>query len=57
MKKVWEEPKLVALVRSKPEERVLAFCKGEMLVGPGDGNCLAEEILRAVEYCKEFSTT
>ena len=33
MKKVWETPKLVGLVRGKPEERVLQVCKGEV---PGD---------------------
>ena len=27
MKKVWEKPELVVLVRSKPEEGVLAGCK------------------------------
>ena len=29
MKKVWEKPKLVVLVRSKPEEAVLNACKGD----------------------------
>ncbi len=27
MKKSWEKPELVVLVRSRPEESVLAFCK------------------------------
>jgi hypothetical protein len=28
-KKAWAEPKLIVLVRSEPEEAVLALCKGE----------------------------
>ena len=37
MKKVWEEPKLVALVRSKPEESVLDVCKAKDIpAGPGN---------------------
>ena len=36
MKKVWEKPKLVALVRSKPEENVLGVCKGIVGSSPDD---------------------
>ncbi len=27
--KTWEKPKLIVLVRNKPEEAVLGWCKGE----------------------------
>lgn len=27
MKKEWEKPKLIVLIRGKPEESVLLFCK------------------------------
>ena len=33
MKKVWEKPKLVVLVRGKPEEVVLLACKTEPVAG------------------------
>lgn len=29
MKKVWEKPVLIVLVRSKPEEAILNGCKGQ----------------------------
>lgn len=31
--KTWEKPKLIALVRSKPEEAVLQNCKSEQVSG------------------------
>jgi hypothetical protein len=31
MKKAWEAPKLIVLVRSKPEESLTNSCKGEMV--------------------------
>ena len=34
-KKKWERPLLIVLVRGKPEERVLAGCKGTIAWGPG----------------------
>ncbi len=35
MKKVWQKPELVVLVRGKPEESVLAACKGGTVTGAG----------------------
>ena len=32
--KVWVKPELIILVRSKPEEAVLAACKGGGFIGP-----------------------
>ena len=42
--KKWAKPKLIALVRIKPEEAILQYCKSgpaEGLSGPGseDGGC------------------
>ncbi len=34
-KKKWERPQLIILVKGKPEERVLAGCKGTTVWGPG----------------------
>ena len=36
MKKKWKKPRLVVLVRSRPEESVLSFCKtgGALSGGP-----------------------
>lgn len=33
-KKKWDKPELIVLVRGKPEEMVLAQCKGGAFVGP-----------------------
>lgn len=35
MKKTWDKPELIVLLRSKPEEAVLAACKGGTVAGPG----------------------
>ena len=37
MKKSWEKPELVVLVRGKPEESVLQVCKGPRQQGYGQG--------------------
>jgi hypothetical protein len=41
--KAWKKPELVVLVRSRPEEAVLAACKasggGAGAVGPNGSNC------------------
>jgi hypothetical protein len=34
VKKPWEKPELIVLVRSKPEETVLAVCKNASAAGP-----------------------
>ena len=39
-KNVWKKPNLVVLVRGKPEEAVLGFCKLDVqTVGPLGGDC------------------
>jgi len=35
-KRPWRRPELTVLVRSRPEESVLAGCKGGGSIGPGD---------------------
>ena len=30
MKKTWEKPKLIVLVRNDPQEAVLSYCKGNV---------------------------
>jgi hypothetical protein len=45
MKKTWEKPELVVLVRSRPEESVLAHCKTggiEGAEGGFHGQCFLE---------------
>lgn len=37
-KKQWELPKLIILVRGRPEESVLAYCKSWMGGGPGNAS-------------------
>jgi len=34
-KKKWDKPKLIILIRGKPEERVLMGCKGGVFANPG----------------------
>ena len=34
-KKAWQRPELIVLVRSRPEEAVLAGCKYPGVAGPG----------------------
>ena len=59
MKKVWEKPKLVALVRSKPEESVLDVCKTiDLPAGPGnmaDGCGISPDI--GCWSCDELTAT
>lgn len=34
-KRIWQKPELLVIVRSHPEENVLASCKGPGTSGPG----------------------
>jgi hypothetical protein len=38
-RKVWKKPKLIVLVRGRPEEAVLQACKSDSVGGPGGGSC------------------
>ena len=46
-KKEWSEPKLIVLVRSKPEEAVLEGCKASV----GEGTGFADSGCYEVERC------
>ena len=41
MKTAWQKPELIVLLRSKPEEAVLTFCKSGTIGGPNNeaGGC------------------
>jgi hypothetical protein len=41
-KRQWQKPELIVLVRSKPEEAVLGWCKAWSWSGPGMGKCTPE---------------
>ncbi len=57
MKKVWEKPELVVLVRGKPEESVLASCKGgSILVASNSGKDLCCN-LNQCSKCSAVTTT
>ncbi len=55
--KKWEKPRLVILVRGKPEERILSWCKGFVDVQGGamviDEGCIQDPVNCA--YCSELS--
>ena len=36
-RRAWSSPELIVLVRGKPEEAVLEFCKSNSVKGPGPG--------------------
>ena len=58
-RKEWSKPELTVLVRSNPEEAVLAVCKlpgGEFgIEGPGADSCFAIE--GAEEGCQALSAS
>lgn len=60
MKKVWEKPELVVLVRARPEESVLEPCKipGHSIAGPGSGEniCKADDA-QGCPTCSQESST
>lgn len=39
----WQKPELIVLVRSKPEEAVLAGCKTAIIIGPAKKGGLCTE--------------
>jgi hypothetical protein len=46
MKKAWQKPVLIVLVRSRPEEAILNGCKGQQSGAPenGDDYCLSVDV-------------
>jgi hypothetical protein len=58
MKRMWEAPKLIVLVRSKPEESLILACKGGEFGGPNElfYYCKTEGA-QGCPYCSEDSTS
>lgn len=63
MKKTWETPKLIALVRNNPQEAVLSLCKGNPTgmaagVAPASSwdSCRAQTLAAMVIPCTNCST-
>ena len=55
MKKIWEKPKLIILLRGRPEEMVLASCKYTKLKnGPANKN--TQCITKSGKNCVVCST-
>lgn len=56
--KKWEKPKLIILVRGKPEERILGWCKGFQMPGGAtiaQIGCIQDGM--SCEPCAELSDT
>ena len=43
IRKKWDKPKLIVLFKGRPEEAVIAVCKGEGLSGSFSSNCLSSD--------------
>lgn len=54
-KRTWQRPALVVLVRSRPEETVLAACKGAIIEGPDTVHGKACNIKGIPCYAKTLS--
>ena len=54
-KKQWQEPRLVVLVRSKPEEAVLKRCKIEGYGGPMEHDIWCTTTIVYCEICYDTS--
>jgi hypothetical protein len=54
MRKPWSKPKLVVLIRGKPEETVMQTCKGAGLTGPGTDNveCVSTSVCRPCAWVR-----
>jgi len=60
MKKTWESPKLIVLVRSRPEESLVTYCKSGAAVGSSPTDywvkCAVQEFPSCVVCC-DFSNS
>jgi len=58
-KSVWKSPELIVLARSRPEERVLATCKGGGGITSRDNryNGCQTRTCRATEICSLISAS
>ena len=61
MKKNWEKPQLLVLVRSRPEERILAGCKRDPSAGEGPllnvNNCMQILVPPCSAVCSAIVST
>ena len=57
MRKVWEKPELVVLVRGKPEESVLAACKGGSIAGASQAKAFCRGPNSCGPVCSLETTT
>ncbi len=59
MKKKWEKPEIVVLVRGKPEEAVLWWCKNDLFGGPKEPDDLGFTCFAAVPLstCKPWASS
>lgn len=55
MKKTWETPQLIVLVRSKPEEAILQVCKDSDPSGPSGTNGICST--DCSDYCQAYSAS
>jgi hypothetical protein len=55
MKKVWKKPQLIVLYRARPEENVLAICKGVSNSPAGPG--FSKKCKKGNIYCSDKSAT
>jgi hypothetical protein len=54
--KMWEKPKLIILVRGKPEEAILVFCKSAALSGASPGTFDFEcDVANGCEGCESIN--
>jgi hypothetical protein len=52
----WSTPELVVLVRSKPEETLLAGCKGDGTISSSESS-FSECLVNGVDLCLEIATS
>jgi hypothetical protein len=57
MKKIWEKPKLIILLRGRPEEFVLAGCKMANSTGPLFNNNACARNKSCTQDCSVISTS
>jgi hypothetical protein len=57
MKKIWEKPKLIILLKGRPEELVLANCKGSNFTGGRANRNNGCKYLICLAPCSAFGTS
>lgn len=58
MKKQWEQPKLIVLARSSPEESLIIWCKGGTIPGDPIGDfSFCYEMFSVCSACNYWGTS